>query len=448
MRSTVMRFRKRAIAAAATMALGVGLFAGLGPTTGGASSHREAPLISGDPQVDGTDLWAFVSPDRPDTVTVVSSWDPFEEPAGGPNFYPWAAGAHYDIKIDNDGDAKTDITYRWIFTDHRRDGGNSFLYANGPVTSLDDENLLFYQTYDLLRIVAGKSPKTLVDDAITVPSNVGGATMPDFAGLADEGVVAYGGAPSYTWAGQSDDAFFLDLRVFDLLYGGNLSEVGDDTLAGFNVNTMALQVPKNDLAAGRDADANPIIGIWSIAARKAAGKFVQVSRLGMPLVNEVVIPYKDKDKFNASLPKNDGQFLSYVTEPELPQLIELVYGIPAPATPRDDLVAVFLTGVAGLNQPAGVTPSEQLRLNMSINPDNEGCATFSRLGVIGGDICGFPNGRRLEDDVIDIGLQVVEGFLLGQETGLGDGVDVNDVPFLGSFPYVGYAHSGSDADPH
>ncbi|MGQ0670806.1 MAG: DUF4331 domain-containing protein [Actinomycetota bacterium] len=448
MRSTVMRFRKRAIAAAATMALGVGLFAGLGPMSGGASSHREAPLISGDPQVDGTDLWAFVSPDRPDTVTLVSSWLPLQEPAGGPNFFPWAPGARYDIKIDNNGDAKADITYRWIFTDHRRDGGNSFLYANGPVTSLDDENLLFYQTYDLLRIVAGKSPKTVVDDAITVPSNVGGATMPDFPALSDEGVVAYGGAPSYTWAGQSDDPFFLDLRVFDLLYGGNLSEVGDDTLAGFNVNTMALQVPKDDLAADGDAAANPIVGVWTTAARKAGGKFVQVSRLGMPLVNEVVIPYKDKDKFNASLPKNDGQFLSYVTEPELPQLIELVYGIPAPATPRDDLVAVFLTGVAGLNQPAGVTPSEQLRLNMSINPDNEGCAAFSRLGVIGGDICGFPNGRRLEDDVIDIALQVVEGFLLGQETGLGDGVDANDVPLLGSFPYVGYSHSGSDADPH
>jgi len=152
------RLRRRAFAVATTMALGVGLIAGLAPNPGVASSHREAPLVSADPQIDVTDVYAFVSPDKPGKVTLISSWIPFEEPAGGPNFYPWAAGVNYDIKIDNNHDAKPDITYRWIFTDQRRGGGNSFLYNNGPVTSLNDSNLLFYQTYDLQRIVPGKAP--------------------------------------------------------------------------------------------------------------------------------------------------------------------------------------------------------------------------------------------------------------------------------------------------
>jgi hypothetical protein len=454
---------RRAIAAAATLTVGAGLLTALAPTAGVASSHREAPLISTDPQADTTDVWAFVTPDDDRKVALIASWLPFEEPAGGPNFYSFAEGTNYDIRIDNDGDATADIIYRWKFTDHRRGGGNSFLYANGPVTTLDDENLLQYQTYDLKRIVPGNDPKTIVDDAIVVPSNVGVGTMPDFESLSDEGTVALGGAGK-TWAGQSDDPFFLDLRVFDLLYGGDLSEVGDDTLAGFNVQTAALKVPKHKLAAGGDADANPIIGIWSTVSRRSMsinkpngdrvrqGDTVQVSRLGMPLVNEVVIPVKLKDKFNASQPKNDGQFLRFVNDPELPRLLNAVYGLDIPdsnpgmsGVQRDDLISVFLTGVDGLNKPAGVTPSEMLRLNMSIDPCVSGC---SRLGVLGGDTAGFPNGRRLEDDVIDIALQVVEGELIGSPNDLGDAVDANDVSFLSTFPYVGYAHAGSDDDPH
>ncbi|MEX0755128.1 MAG: DUF4331 domain-containing protein [Actinomycetota bacterium] len=454
--------KKRALAAAATMTVGAGLLAGLAPTAGVASSHREAPLISADPQADTTDVYAFVSPDDDTRVTLIASWLPFEEPAGGPNFYSFAEGTNYDIHIDNDGDAKAEVTYRWKFTDHRRGGGNSFLYANGPVTTLDDENLLQYQTYDLRRLVPGSSPKTMVDDAIVVPSNVGEATMPDFESLSDDGTTAFGGSKS--WAGQSDDPFFLDLRVFDLLYGGDLSEVGDDTLAGFNVQTAALQVPKGRIARGGDADANPIVGIWSTVSRRSMtvnkpngsqvrnGEVVQVSRLGMPLVNEVVIPVKLKDRFNASKPSGDGQFLSYVNDPELPRLLNAVYGLDIPdsdpGTPgvqREDLISVFLTGVDGLNQPSGVTASEMLRLNMSIDPCDSGCST---LGVIGGDTAGFPNGRRLDDDIIDISLQVVEGELIGSPNDLGDAVDQNDVPFESSFPYVGYAHAGSLDDPH
>ncbi|MEX2275693.1 MAG: DUF4331 domain-containing protein [Actinomycetota bacterium] len=462
-----MRFTKlgkRALAAAATMTVGAGLLTGLAPTAGVASSHREAPLISADPQADTTDVWAFVDENDDTKVNLIASWLPFSEPAGGPNFYTFATGTNYDINIDNDGDAKANIIYRWRFSDHRRGGGNSFLYNNGAVTSLDDENLLFYQTYDLQRINVGGQTKTLVDDAVVVPSNVGAASMPDFEALSDEGTTSFGNDSSKSWTGQSDDAFFLDLRVFDLLYGGDLTEVGDDTLAGFNVQTAALQVPKNKLAAGRDAGANPIVGVWSTVSRKSmvinnntggqsrAGDMVRISRLGSPLVNEVVIPVKDKDRFNASKPINDGQFLDYVNDPELPRLLNAVYGLDIPdsddTTPgvqREDLIAVFLTGVDGLNQPDGVTPSEMLRLNMSIDPCASGC---SRLGVIGGDTAGYPNGRRLIDDVIDISLQVVEGELLDNPNTLGDGVNTNDISFLSEFPYVGYAHSGSDDAPH
>ena len=433
--------------------------AALAPPTSTASSHREAPLTAADPQIDNTDVYAFVSPDDPSTVTLISNFIPFEEPAGGPNFYPFGKGVRYEINIDNNHDAKADVTYRWVFTNHYR-SGNTFLYNTGQVTSLTDENLNFYQTYDLFRKVPGQAAQRIINDAIAVPSRAGDASMPDYAGLRNEGIVS-AGAGRRAFAGQADDPFFLDLRVFNLLYGADLSEVGDDTLAGFNTNTLAIQVPKTDIAKGGNATTNPIVGIWSTAWRRSVrvttpsgkqsskGAWVQVSRLGNPLVNEVVIPAKDKDKWNGSAPANDGQFLSYVTDPEVPKLLEAIYGLDAPATPRNDLVAVFLTGVEGLNMPAGVTPSEQLRLNMSIAPCEQGsCATHSRLAVIAGDTAGFPNGRRLGDDVLDIAVQVVAGELVGSPNDLGDGVDTNDVEFTDTFPYVGLPHSGSDPSPH
>ena len=436
-------------AGAAVTATGVVALTGvLAPATGLAASHREAPLIAGDPQADNTDVYAFVSPDKADTVTLVANWLPFQEPSGGPNFYPFAENTRHEVHIDNNADAKPDITYRWTFTSAYK-SKDTFLYATGPVTSLDDPTLNFTQTYKLEEI-KGDATRVLVDGAKVAPSHVGGASMPNYKALRDAAVVKLTEGEGTSFAGQADDPFFLDLRVFDLLYGGNLKSVGSDSLDGFNVNTIALQVPKTDLVA-----ADPIIGIWSTTSRPAtrltaadgtqtfSGDFVQVSRLGNPLVNEVVVPIQFKDAFNASLPADDAQFLPKVQEPEVPKLIEAVYKIPAPKTPRDDLVSVFLTGVEGLNKPANVVPSEQLRLNTSIAPTAKG----DRLGVIAGDKAGFPNGRRLSDDVVDIALQVVEGELVGAANDLGDAVNTNDVAFSAAFPYVALPHSGSKARP-
>jgi hypothetical protein len=474
MTASAHRLRLTAVAGLAALAVVTGLMAGLGPLPGIASSHREAPLISGDPQVDTTDVYAFRSPDSPNKVTLISTWLPFEEPAGGPNFYTFADEAVYDFRIDKDGDAEPDDIWRFDFTDHVKNE-DTFLYNNGPVTSLDDVNLNFLQTYDLIRIKdradGSRSTRTMVNNAPAAPSFVGEASMPDYEALRDEAITPFMNDKATVLAGQADDPFYLDLRIFDLLYGGDLSERGDDTLDGFNVNVLAIQLPRATLALNNDVAENPVVGLWATASRPStrvlandgtqshSGPNRQVSRLGMPLVNEAVIPLGDKDLWNASDPSGDGQFLEYVTEPEVPELIEAVYGIPAPATPREDLVEIFLTGICETCGPimvdlnsqllnADVDPgdfqaSEELRLNMAVPACEPGdCAEYSRLGVIDGDIAGYPNGRRLADDVIDISLTVLEG------TSLGDLVDENDVEFGGSFPYVGLPTAGSDPDPH
>ena len=414
---------------------------------GRASSHREAPLISSDPQADTTDVYAFVSPDAPDTVTLISSWIPFEDPQGGPNFYRFGDSVLYEFKIDNNGDGVEDIAYQFRFTSQVRNP-NTFLYNTGPITTgVNDPNRNLYQTYTVSRVEGTRTVFT-TSPMYTMYDNVGRASAPDYGGRGS-GIYAFqqaDGGTAHVFAGQTDDPFFLDLRVFDLLYGANLSEAGVDSLAGFNVHSIALRVPKSSLRAG-----SPIIGVWATASRpttttrqagseSSTGNFVQVSRLGMPLVNEVVIPVGQKDKWNGSKPSDDGQFLSYVTEPEVPRLLEGIYGLRAPATPRNDLVQVFLTGVPNLNQPAGVKASEMLRLNTDILP----AQAPSRLGVLVNDLAGFPNGRRLSDDVIDITLRAAAGVLTGVNTTLGDGVDRNDVSFRPTFPYLGFPHSGSN----
>jgi hypothetical protein len=469
---------RRATAAFAASALSLGgAYALLGAGTGVASSHREAPQILNDPTADNTDTYAFVSPDDPDTVTLIANWLPFQEPAGGPNFYPWATEdqAHYNIKIDNNGDAVPDITYRWTFQTQDTRGevdyedpapDGTFLYNNGPVTALDDPTLLFKQTYTLTAIAEDGSETVLVEGADVAPSRVGDASMPDYEALRDQAIVdVEGGGQSFV--GQADDPFFLDLRVFDLLYGGDLSERGNDTLDGFNVNSVALQVPISDVTTGDD----PVIGVWSTTDRASmrvqnadgsqeySGDFVQVSRLGNPLVNEVVIPANLKDAFNALAPQNDASVepaVNKVLYPEVPILLQAIYGLEPKETPRDDLFTIFLTGLEGLNKPAGeVQPAELLRLNTSIPPSGE----ENRLGVLAGDNAGFPNGRRLGDDVVDIALQAVAGAVSvseqgGAPTGVeivdalaeGDKVNENDKEFGESFPYLALPHSGSSVD--
>ncbi|WP_309112298.1 DUF4331 domain-containing protein [Saccharothrix sp.] len=465
--STPLTRRRTTRVAAALAAVGVaataaGLVGAPGPA--GASSHREAPLIAGDPAVDNTDVYAFVSPDHQDTVTLIANFAPFQEPNGGPNFYPFATDARYDINVDNDGDAKADLTYRFTFQTEDRRGKSTFLYNNGAVTSLDDENLLFRQFYALEVVDQRGNAKKLVQRGKVAPSNTGPKSMPDYGALRDQAITAVpGGAKAFV--GQADDPFFLDLRVFDLLYGADLSEVGQDTLRGFNANTIALQVPKNWLALKGDAKRNPVIGVWSDTERRsmeispgrarAHGEWVQVSRLGNPLVNEVVVPAALKDTFNSLTPDQDAkveELVDRVTEPEVPRLIEQIYKIPAPRGKRDDLVEIFLTGIttklggpikADLNSqvnnadvnPRKFVPSEQLRLNMGVPVSGD----QNRLGVLAKDNQGFPNGRRLTDDVVDIGLQALEGATVnGVVEGLaaGDKVDANENAFGKQFPYV------------
>ncbi len=452
------------LAGAAALGL-VAIASATGVSTPGAdaSSHREAPLISNDPRHDNTDVYAFVSPDNQDTVTLIANWLPFQEPNGGPNFYQFQAGSSYDINVDSNGDAKPDVTYRWTFTDIDNRDGTTFIYNNGVINSFDDPTLLFKQTYTLTEIRDGHS-KVLVDTGKVAPSNVGPASVPSYAKLRKEAIAKFDGGQTY--AGQADDSFFLDLRIFDLLWGGNLSEIGNDTLAGYNVQTIALQVPKTALALQGDPARNPVIGVWSSTSKagldpKSAP--VQVSRLGNPLINEVVSSANIKDAFNASTPSQDATndaLVQRVLVPELPQLVQEIYQIPAPTTPRNDLAEIFLTGIAKdaptldgspapiqanlnspiLNQdvdPATFQPSEQLRLNMEIPVTKKP----KRLGVLAGDLQGFPNGRRLTDDVVDIELQAFEGAAvtgkLVTALAAGDAVNANDVAFSRTFPYIG-----------
>jgi hypothetical protein len=453
--------------------LGAGLVAGA-VLFGVASSHREAPLISADPLADNTDVYAFVSPDAPDTVTMIANWIPLEAPGGGPNFYKFGDDVLYRIKIDNDGDADDDIVYEFRFTT-RIQNRQTFLYNTGPIASLDDPNFNVRQTYTVTRIDR-HGRHVLGDNLTTPPVNVGARSTPNYDALADAAVHTLPDG-SRVFAGQRDDPFFVDLgSVFDLLglrpfNAAHLIPLppapGVDGLKGLNTHTIAIQVPKHRLthdgSLGTDA-ANPrsIIGVYSTTLRRRlridpdrddrrgghdwdrdddrGDDWVQVSRLGMPLVNEVVIPLGKKDRFNASDPRDDQQFASLVLNPEPARLIPVLYPVVhVPTAPRNDLVAIFLTGIAGLNQPAHVRPSEMIRLNMAIPPS----ASPNRLGLLAGQLDGFPNGRRLGDDIVDIEVRALAGatpftpaFNVAPNNLLGDGVDANDKTFLANFPYV------------
>ncbi len=402
----------------------------LGPGNGTASSHREAPLIAEDPSADLTDLYAFRSPDRPNTVTVLANVIPGEDPAAGPNWYTFSPNARYNLTIDTNGDARPNVTYRFQF---RTKTGPFFLGDTAP-------------PYTVTRVVGGKS--TVVARGTTPPNNIGPRSTPGYRSLAAQGVVPLaGGGPAF--AGQRDDPFFGDIgAIFDLVAirkgTGNMGG-GKDFFAGYGVHTFGVQVPIADLKAK-----NGIIGVWSSVDRRkvttrttsgssSKGAWIQVNRLANPLVNEVIIPTGLKDQWNGLVPWKEGRFRQYYDSPILAAVINKLYKLGAPEKDRDDLVAVLLTGVPELNFTSPRL-AELLRLNLNVpvtkNPN--------RLGVLAGDTQGWPNGRRLGDDVIDIAEQAVGGFLKGTKLPLGDGVDADDRKLLPTFPYVADPQAGFD----
>jgi hypothetical protein len=469
----------RKLAVALGVALGVAgttfaLARGPTPEESTASSHREAPLISDDPTADNTDVYAFVSPDRPDTVTLIANYVPFEEPAGGPNFNRFGDDVVYAINVDTTGDGEEDVRYEFRFRTRIRNE-NTFLYNTGPIDSLSDPDFNIRQTYTVT-VVRDGHRRVLGRRLPTPPVNIGPRSTPNYEALADAAVQDLRGGIK-VFAGQRDDPFFVDLgSIFDLLGLRPFNPFhliplpaapGVDGVGGYNVHTIALQVPISAVTRpGR-----PVIGVYASAERKRIrilgagriadrGPFVQVSRLANPLINEVVIPLGRKDRWNATDPADDRRFVRHYRRPELAALVNLLYpALPdVPETGRDDLVTILLTGVPGLNF-TGNTKADLLRLNTGIAP-TAAVGAGNRLAVLEGDVAGFPNGRRLEDDVTDIEIRAVAcgyGAFLAVQFGLcnlspnnqlGDGVDANDRPFLTTFPYVATPHQGYEHDHH
>jgi hypothetical protein len=412
-----------------------------------ASSHREAPAITETPKVDGTDFYLFRSYEagRADYVTLIANYLPLQDSYGGPNYFTLDPDAFYRIHIDNDGDGVEDITFQFRVTQLLRDikipvGGKQVsvpLIAVGPVGSNASGTLNRAESYtvSVIRGAVGAGRGDFVSNADSggkrfgkPVDNAGTKTFPNYATYAsgfvyDIEVPGCSGATGRVFVGQRRESFAVNLgEVFDLV---NLNPLGPrdaipSTIADKNITSLALEVPSRCLTRG----AGTVIGGWTTAAlprtrvlrnnptfensADKSGDFVQVSRLGMPLVNELVIGLKDKNKFNNSKPKDDGQFADYVTNPTLPTILQILFGVTAPTNyPRQDLIAVFLTGVPGLNQLGG--PSEQTRLNTAIAAVP--AAQQNNLGLLGADNAGFPNGRRPGDDVVDITLRAAMGVV-------------------------------------
>ncbi len=486
---------KRPLALVGGLAATAGLLAGtlLNAPLAGASSHREAPMIAGDPYADLTDVYAFVSPDKPDFVTLIVDAIPYEDPMGGPNYYQFDPKVRYQLHVAQAGHNTADITYNVEFQTTVKNP-NTFLYNFGPFAKAGDANLNVSQTATVTKQVRGVGDTVIGTNMPVQPVNIGPHSNPpqidgkdsgnSASGVSGQaGITAMMNGEGWFYAGQRADPFFLDLGVFDLLAlrpFDNLHKVvslpateGVNSFNGFNVHSIAMQIPvtmlTTDGAAAKADGSNSIIGVWATTWRRQTrvlsndgfgdnqtGDWVQVERLGNPLVNEVVVPLGVKDHFNATPPSGDAEFLPAVTNPELPGLINALYGVPVPAAPRNDLVTIFLTGIPGLNQPANVQASEMLRLNMGVAP-TAGLGKGNRLGVLGGDNAGFPNGRRLEDDVVDIAIQAMAGatpltpdFNKAPNNLLGDGVNQSAQPFNGGFPYLsqpyqGFARAGGTA---
>ncbi len=463
-----------------------------------ASSHREAPFIARTPKVDGTDFYMFRSyqAGRSNFVTLIANYVPLQDAYGGPNFFSMDPDALYEIHIDNNGDAKEDLTFQFRFKNENKNaqfsvGGKQvpipLVISGGAIDSVNHPSINVRETYSVNVVRNGRrgGQRQAVTNAAGGSAtfdkpidNIGNKSIPNYAAYA--GLHVYNinipgcSTPGVMFVGQRKDPFVVNLgETFDLINykapvaGDDLSaEKGAlDNLDDKNITSIALEIAASCLTASGSAD--PVIGGWTTASLRQGrllnptprdgtnvsrdgGAWVQVSRLGMPLVNELVIGLKDKDRFNHSKPANDGQFADYVTNPTLPALIEVLFGgagAKAPTNfPRNDLVAVFLTGVKGVNQPASVTASEMLRLNTSIAATPAGAQ--KRLGVIDGDNAGFPNGRRPGDDIVDIALRVVMGKLCTLSIGcvpadapagalrFTDGAFLDETFFNTSFPYL------------
>ncbi len=466
------------------------------------SSHREAPEIAKDAVADSTDLYAFVSPDKPDTVTIIANYVPLQAPDGGPNFYEFGDDVLYSINIDNSGDGRPDISYQFRFT-NKITNPNTFLYNTGPITTLTDSTWNRRQFFTVTRLADGKS-QTLGTNLACPPCNIGPLSTPDYAALAAGAIHPLPGG-GQVFAGQRAEGFFVDLgSIFDLAIlrpfeqdhttfglantGLGSMAAGVNSTQGVNVHSIALQVPKSDLTKNGSSvtgasSASSVIGVWTTAARQKArvlrasqgtdvesGPWVQVSRLGNPLVNEVVVPMSKKDYWNAQPPADDKQFAAAVANPELAQLLPALYPGVFPnlaaynsrSPHRADLLAIFLTGipagvVTGFQNSMGTTEADLLRLNTAIPPTTTG---ISNLGLIGNDPAGYPNGRRVFDDVVTIELRAVAGATLplvdksftpdaaagaisdGLTSGPTDLTALGKEAYLPSFPYLGLPHSG------
>jgi Domain of unknown function (DUF4331) len=456
------------------------------------SSHREAPEISKDPVADSTDVYAFVSPNSPDHVTIIANYVPLEEPAGGPNFYEFGDDVLYEIKIDNDGDGDDDITFQFRFQTKTRNP-NSFLYNTGPITSIDSPNWNRPQFYSVTRVDENGKSTVLGSNLACPPCNIGPRSTPNYEKLAEQANHKLPGNVR-VFAGQRAEGFYVDLgSIFDL---GTLrpfenlhlipspARPGVNGTEGYNVHSIAIEVPKWSLTKDGSNPTDPsspksVIGVYTSASRRKAsvrqnngdavetGPWVQVSRLGEPLINEVIIPLGKKDFWNRQDPEDDSQFSQFYAHPELAALLPILYPgvfphLAAYTKPRADLEAILLTGIPsgiipGFQNYTGPKQSDFLRLNMAIAPS----AKPSLLGLLGGDLAGFPNGRRVFDDIVAVELRAIAGVTIplvdpGFKPDAAAGA-INDfipvqipegVRYGKNFPYLGEPFDGYQSHPH
>jgi hypothetical protein len=462
------------------------------------SSHREAPGTSKDPVIDSTDVYAFVSPDNPETVTILANYVPLQDPAGGPNFFEFGDDVLYEIKIDNNGDGVPDVTYQFLFTTTTTDP-NTFLYNTSTITpppagSSTYANWTRPQTYSVTVVTAAGS--TVLERSIPCPPcNIGPRSTPNYPALSAAAVRRLSSG-EMVFAGQRAEGFFVDLgSVFDLaglrpLNSHHLIPLanapGINSLAQKNVHSIAIQVPISKLTRNNTTPSSPtdpaaVIGVFTTASRQTvkminagqgtttpSGPYEQVSRLGSPLVNEVIVPISKKDYFNSQAPVGDSQFAPAVANPELATLLPVLYpgafpnlaAYQAAGKTRADIEAIFLTGIPASILPSaptnagGTVLAEMLRLNVAVAPKTVGETGYSALGVIGGDVSGFPNGRRPQDDVVTIELQALAGATIplvdpsymvdAVVKSVSDGAPSEASCYQSSFPYLADPHDGYD----